>query len=401
MARPNVIKPGAVLIRDAIRINFAALDGEIAAPHVAKMAKSVLSFITDTELASVSSRGKIEGYDPPIERFMKSAQLFITKYDLDDMLAGYDEHEEEPLPELEEEDCAGSQRASPPSDLDIAEQRPELQEDDNAGLRRTSPPSEVNITEKRPEQPTAEGDPPAGSQQLGPFTRKRKLPSLFQTSSKTSPSPEMDLPTILDSPDSSIDWGGVGNERNLSEEPSPILDKGKGKQIIEQPTSATYAADRDELERERRIRAEHRVTANESISASAPIAALQTHHDNALLVTPPIQTRPIQHSPTSTTSTASQQIYQRQRFSVNEFGSPSFRAPGTPPAATTNCVDPPYRNCYTGRCYTGIRDWMTNEETGGYLYMSSSSDRQSIILLLLFILIPVRLLTPIHSVPVL
>jgi hypothetical protein len=156
----------------------------------------------------------------------------------------------------------------------------------------------VNITEKRPEQPTAEGDPPAGSQQLGPFTRKRKLPSLFQTSRKTSPSPEMDLPTILDSPDSPIYWGRVGNERNLSEEPSPILDKGKGRQIIEQPTSATYAADRDELERERRIRAEHRVTANEPISASAPIAALQTHHDNALLVTPPIQTRPIQHSPT-------------------------------------------------------------------------------------------------------
>jgi hypothetical protein len=129
MPRPGVIRPRAPLVRDAVRIELAVQDGEIADAQVVKMAKFILSFMTETERVSLSSRVKIEGYDPPVEHFKEAAEAFITKFELDDMLAVYDEREEEPPPEPGEDphnqadDSAGSQRASSTSDEDIAEQQ--------------------------------------------------------------------------------------------------------------------------------------------------------------------------------------------------------------------------------------------------------------------------------------
>jgi hypothetical protein len=356
MPRPGVIKPRAPLVRDAVRIDLAAQDGEIADEEVTRRARFILSFMTETERVSLSSRGKIEGYDPPIERFSKAAEAFITTFGLDNMLASFDGHalDEEPSPDPGEDppeiiNNAGSQRSEvsppdpgedPPEMMDNAgSQRGEVSppsiegeppgiDDENAGCQRESSPGVVDRTAGRTEQPRADGDPPAGAEQLGSLTHKRKLPSPFQTSRKASLSSDTGQPSAFDSPASQIDWGGVGEEKDSSEEPSPLLNKGK------QPVLMAYAAEWDELERERRIRAEHRVTASEQISASALISALQTHQDNVLIVTPPNQN----HSPPSTTSTASGRTCQRHRFSVDEFGSPGFSAPEPPPTKDTNWV---------------------------------------------------------------
>jgi hypothetical protein len=61
MPRPGVIKPRAPLVRDAVRIDLAAQDGEIADEEVTRRARFILSFMTETEQVSLSSRGKIEG----------------------------------------------------------------------------------------------------------------------------------------------------------------------------------------------------------------------------------------------------------------------------------------------------------------------------------------------------
>jgi hypothetical protein len=354
MPRPGVIMPRAPLVRDAVRIDLAAQDGEIADDEVTRRARFILSFMTETEQVSLSSRGKIEGYDPPIERFSKAAEAFITTFGLDEMLASFDGQalDEEPPRDPGEDppeinDNAGSQRGevSPPDPGDhspgmmdnagsqhgavsppsLEEQLPGI-DDYNAGSQRESSPGVLDKTARRTEQPIADRDAPAGAEQFGSLTHKRKLPSLFQTSRKASLSSDTGQPSAFDSPASQIDWGGVGEEKDSSEEPTPLLNKGK------QPVLRAYAAERDELELERRIRAEHRVTASEQISASALISALQTHQHNVLLVTPPNQNR----SPPSTTSTASGRTCQRHRFSVDEFGSPGFSAPEPPLAKDTN-----------------------------------------------------------------
>jgi hypothetical protein len=89
MLRPGVIRPRVPLVRDVVRIEVAAQDSEIADVQVTKTAKFILSFITETESVSLSSRGKIEGYDPPVERFREAAKAFITKFEPDDMLASF------------------------------------------------------------------------------------------------------------------------------------------------------------------------------------------------------------------------------------------------------------------------------------------------------------------------
>jgi hypothetical protein len=295
MPRPGVIKPRAPLVRDAVRIDLAARDGEIADEEVTRRARFILSFMSETERVSLSSRGKIEGYDPPVERFGKAAEAFITKFELEDMLASFDEHglEDEPPPELGGDPSGDS--------------------NDSAGSQRESPPGEVDIVGQRPER------------LLEALSRKRKASPSFQTSRKTSPCPETDHHFAPLSPDSPCDWEGIGDEKDSSEEPSPLLDKGKGKQIIEQPLAA-QAAEREELAREREIRANHRVTPSDGIPASALIAALQAERDKTRFVTPPNQNRQVLRSPSSHASTSSNDTYQHRRFSVDELGSPSFRA---------------------------------------------------------------------------
>jgi hypothetical protein len=81
MPRPGVIRPRAPLVRDAVRIELAAQNGEIADAQVTKTARFILSFMTEMERVSLSSRGKIEGYDPPVERFREAAEAFITKFE--------------------------------------------------------------------------------------------------------------------------------------------------------------------------------------------------------------------------------------------------------------------------------------------------------------------------------
>jgi hypothetical protein len=108
------------MVRDAVRIELAARDGEIADAQVTKTARFILSFMTETERVSLSSRGKIEGYDPPVERFREAAEAFISKFELYDMLASFEQHvhDEEPSPDPGEnppeidDDTAGSQHSS-------------------------------------------------------------------------------------------------------------------------------------------------------------------------------------------------------------------------------------------------------------------------------------------------
>jgi hypothetical protein len=85
--------------------------------------------------------------------------------------------------------------------------------------------------------------------------------------------------------------------------------------------------EREELAREREIRAKNRVRPSEPISASALIWALEsqpsvqgTQRDNRLVTTPPIS-----HRPSSSTSSSPPSTDQHRRFSVDELGSPSFK----------------------------------------------------------------------------
>jgi hypothetical protein len=170
------------------------------------------------------------------------------------MLASFDGHalDEEPSPDPGEDppeiiDNAGSQRGEvlppdpgedPPEMMDNAgsqchevsppsiEGEPPGIDDDNAGSQRKSSPGVVDRTARRTEQPRADRDPPAGTEQLGSLTHKRKLPSPFQTSRKASLS-STGQPSAFDSPASPIDWGGVGEEKDSSEEPSPLPAQGE------------------------------------------------------------------------------------------------------------------------------------------------------------------------------
>jgi hypothetical protein len=170
MPRPGVIRPRAPLVRDAVRIELAAQDGEIADAQVTKTAKFILSFMTETERVSLSSRGKIEGYDPPVERFREAAEAFITKFELDDMLASFEEHvhDEEPYPDPGENPpeindyTAGSQHSSF-SEAHLAE-RAVSATAQGSGPRQTPPDGRIPITQLEPEaEPTAQG---SGSPQI-------------------------------------------------------------------------------------------------------------------------------------------------------------------------------------------------------------------------------------------
>jgi hypothetical protein len=334
MPRPGVIKPRAPLVRDAVRIEFAAQDGEIADAQVVKMAKFILSFMTETERVSLSSRGKIEGYDPPVERFREAAEAFITKFELGDMLAVYDEREEEPPPEPGEDphnqadDSAGSQRASSTSNEDIAEQRLEQQtteDDPSAGSQQENESDEEETEGEQGQQELADTAHPEG------LARKRKVSPSFQALRSPSAHRYTTKERIPDSPDSPPDWGGFGGEKDSSEADSTedhILDKGKGKQILlpRSPTAA-LAAEREESAREREIRATHRVMPSEPISASALISALEsqlseqlTQRDNRLVTTPAIS-----HRRSPSISSSSPSIDRHRRFSVDELGSPGFK----------------------------------------------------------------------------
>jgi hypothetical protein len=92
------------------------------------------------------------------------------------------------------------------------------------------------------------------------------------------------------------------------------------------PPLAALAAEREELAREREIRANLQVTLSDGISASALISALQAEHDKARFVTPPNQHSQVVRSPSSHASTSSTETYRHRRFSVDELGSPSFCA---------------------------------------------------------------------------
>jgi hypothetical protein len=337
MPRPGVIRPRAPLVRDGVRIELAAQDGEIEDVQVVRMAKFILSFLTETERVSLSSRGKIEGYDPPVERFRKAAEAFITKFELDDMLAVYDEREEEPPPEPGEDlhdqadDSAGSQRASSTSDEDIAEQRLEqltAEEDPSAGPQQANESDGEETEGAQGQEELPESAHPEG------LARKTKVSPSFQALRSPSTHRYTTRERVPDSPDSPIDWGGVDNERDSSDEdsqakPDSAREKGKGKEELRSLTAeATYALEKQELARERKIWADHRATASErevqAISASVLISALQTRSGCPLFTTPTTENKPILPSRSPSTCNSSPLAGPDRRFSVDELGSPSF-----------------------------------------------------------------------------
>jgi hypothetical protein len=318
MPRPGVIRPRAPLVRDAVRIDLAAQDGEIAENQVTKTARYILSFMTETERVSLSSRSKIEGYNPPVDRFREAAEAFITKFGLDDMLASFEEHvhDEELPPDLEED----------PPEID----------DDTAGSQHSSS-SEAVLAEREDSaasaKPEYEGSEDDASNSGQPTTRKRKVSPSFQSLRSPSDHRYTMKERMPDLPDSPPDWGGVEEERDSSEAESThdhILDEVKGKEkaiLLPWPPALVSDAEREELEREREIRAKHRVRPSEPISASVLISALEsqpsahgTQRDNRLVTTPPIS-----HRPSSSTSSSSPSTDQHRRFSVDELGSPSFK----------------------------------------------------------------------------
>jgi hypothetical protein len=57
MASTGVIRPGTVLVRDAVQVYYAARDGEIHSPRVACIANFRLSMLTDTQRTTFTSWG--------------------------------------------------------------------------------------------------------------------------------------------------------------------------------------------------------------------------------------------------------------------------------------------------------------------------------------------------------
>jgi hypothetical protein len=95
MARPDIIKPGAVLVRDAVQVHHTARDGEIRSPRVAHMADFILSMLTETERTAFSSQGRPQGYSPPVPRFVRAADAFIARFDLQELLQNHRENNNE------------------------------------------------------------------------------------------------------------------------------------------------------------------------------------------------------------------------------------------------------------------------------------------------------------------
>jgi hypothetical protein len=214
MPRPGVIRPRAPLVRDAVRIDLAAQDGEIAENQVTKMVRFILSFMTETERVSLSSRGKIEGYNPPVDRFREAAEAFITKFGLDDMLASFEEHvHDEELPP------------------DLGEDPPEI-DDDTAGSQHSSS-SEAVLAEREDSaasaKPEYEGSEDDASNSGQPTTRKRKVSPSFQALRSPSDHRYTTKERMPDLPDSPPDWGGVEEERDSSEAESTHDHKSKAK----------------------------------------------------------------------------------------------------------------------------------------------------------------------------
>jgi hypothetical protein len=324
------------MVRDAVRIELAARDGEIADAQVTKTARFILSFMTETERVSLSSRGKIEGYDPPVERFREAAEAFITKFELGEMLASFEQHvhDEEPSPDPGEnppeidDDTAGSQHSSS-SEAGAQEAEPTAQGSAEQEAEPTAQHSgSPQTTDAEPGNQGSE-DESSSSAQL--TTRKRKVSPSFQAIRSPSAHRYTTMERIQDSTDSPPDWGGVAEERDSSDAESTrdhILDKGKGTEILlpRSPTSG-LVAEREELAREREIRNKHRVMPSEPISASALISALQsqlseqsTQRDDRFVTTPSISHR---RSPSSSSSSPSTDLH--RRFSVDELGSPGFK----------------------------------------------------------------------------
>jgi plasmid maintenance system killer protein len=166
------------------------------------------------------------------------------------------------------------------------------------------------------------------------LARKRKVSPSFQALRSPSTHRYTTRERVPDSPDSPIDWGGVDNERDSSDEdsqakPDSAREKDKGKEVLRSPTApATYALEKQDLARERKIRADHRVTASErevqAISASALISALQTRSGCPLFTTPTTENKPILPSRSPSTCNSSPLAGRDRRFSVDELGSPSF-----------------------------------------------------------------------------
>jgi hypothetical protein len=333
MVRPNIIKPGAVLVRDAVQVHHAARDGDIRSPRVARMADFILSMLTETERTAFSSRGRPQGYSPPVHRFVRAADAFIVRFGLQELLQNHREDNEE-----ERSQSAHSARAvsapvieehvhdeEPPPDP--GEDPPPERDDYTAGSQQSSSQSEQDVLA-----------------QVKPVEkqRKRKVSPSFQSERMRS-SPPADTITFVrtDEPDKQFNTTTTSVqteerdpsafEQHIDNGLGSVENAGKGKEKERCESENDRQEGVAELQREREIRARHRVTTSDPISASLLISALESQlseHvtqrdnrlDNRLVTTPPISHR---RSPSSSSSSPSTDRH--RRFSVDELGSPCFR----------------------------------------------------------------------------
>jgi hypothetical protein len=351
MAPTGIIKPGTVLVRDRVQVHNAARDGEICSPRVARMVNFILSMLTDTERTAVTSRGRPQSYSPPVHRFVRAADTFIARFELQELLQNHQEHNADMPPQASTSiaEAGGQAENSIPAEEEgsqtaqevLAPIRPTAH---GSGLPRTSQTAHVEQEVPAPVRPTAHGSGAPQTPQ-GTNPQKRKVSPSFQSERKRSLPPADKITFVhtdgsqlpvntettsvqTDEPDSPVNWQGIGSKFDSdSPETIPVdsftvTHKGKEKEpgVVESDRWREGA----ELQRERGIRAAHRVTLSERISAAAPISALQRELDNPISSTSPYQHRPVPPSPSCSTCSPSPLTNRDRRFSVNELGSPSF-----------------------------------------------------------------------------
>jgi hypothetical protein len=297
MAPTGIIRPGTVLVRDAVQVHYAAQDGEIRSPRVARMADFILSMLTDTERTAVTSRGRPQGYSPPVHRFVRAADAFIARFELQDLLHN---HNADPPPQASPSIAEAGGQAEDP--IPAEEERSQTAQEVLTPTRLTahgsgaSQRAHVEQEVLAPVTPTAHGSGAPQTPQ-GINTQKRKVSPSFQSERKRSPPPadkvtfvHTDGPQMpvnmgttsvqTDEPDSPVNWQGIGSECDSDSPETPAVDGGTDtREGIARELGKSEEDRRKEgaeLQREREIRAAHRVTPSERISAAALISALQT-----------------------------------------------------------------------------------------------------------------------------